>query len=122
MILDALQTLIGGVGLAVGVLLFVIAAIGLLRMPDAYTRLTAVTKSGTLGLCFIFLGILILDPSLSTAVKLILAVALQLITAPVGGFALSRATYRAGVPLPPDLRYDDLSDHQDGPQPGGREN
>lgn len=115
MILELLQTVLGAASLAGGCLLFVVAAIGLIRLPDAYTRLTAVTKSATLGICLLFVGVLVLDPSLSAAIKLLAAIALQLITAPVGGFALSRATYRAGVPLPPNLRYDELSGHPGAP-------
>nr|WP_281366319.1 monovalent cation/H(+) antiporter subunit G [Nesterenkonia sandarakina] len=90
-----------------GLALFVIAAVGLLRFSDAYTRLTAVTKSGTLGICLMLLGTLVLDPSIANLITLGLAILLQLMTAPVGGFALSRATFRSGVPLP-EVQYNEL--------------
>lgn len=114
MILQTAQSLLASLALAAGVALFVVAAVGLIRFPDAYTRLTAVTKSATLGICFILLGVLVIEPSLAAAIKLLLAITLQLVTAPVGGFALSRATYRSGVPLPSALRYDQLHTPQDG--------
>lgn len=106
-ILSTIQTIVGATALGLGLALFVLATVGLLRFPDAYTRLTAVTKSGTLGICLMLLGTVVLDPSVSSLITLGLAVLLQLLTAPVAGFALSRATFRSGVPLP-ELRYDEL--------------
>lgn len=105
-----LQAIAGAVLLVAGIGLFVVAAVGLIRFPDAYTRLTAVTKSGTLGLCLVLLGVLVLEPTVPNVLKLLLAIVLQLLTAPIGGFALSRGTFRSGAPLPKDLQYDELSD------------
>ena len=103
-----LQAAVGGTGIALGVVLFLIAALGLLRFPDPFSRLTAVTKSGTLGICLVLLGVLVLAPTPANLVKVLLAVALQLITSPVAGFALSRASFRADAPLPPGMQYDEL--------------
>lgn len=110
MTLDMLQEIAGGLAIATGVGLFAIAAIGLIRFPDAYSRLTAVTKSGTLGICLVLLGVLVLTPTVANTLKLALAIALQLTTSPVGGFALGRAAFRADSPLPPNMRYDELHD------------
>jgi multicomponent Na+:H+ antiporter subunit G len=104
-----------GYGLVVlGVGLVATAALGLVRFPDAYSRLSAVTKAATLGLCLTLIGVLVLDPSWSNAVKVLLAVALQFVTSPVGGFALGRAAYRSGSPLAPNSSYDELADHLGG--------
>lgn len=108
-----LQSVVGAVLLVVGVALFIVAAVGLLRLPDAFTRLTAVTKAGTLGLVFILFGVLVMEPTVANAIKLILAVVLQLITAPIGGVALSRGSFRSHAPLPKPLQYDQLSEHRD---------
>lgn len=108
-----LQTVAGATLLGVGLALFVVAAIGLIRFPDPYTRLTAVTKSGTLGLVLVLFGVLVMDPSLANAVKLTLAVVLQLLTAPIGGLSLSRGTFRSGAPLPSPLQYDELTGHRE---------
>ncbi|GAB3850065.1 monovalent cation/H(+) antiporter subunit G [Nesterenkonia populi] len=110
--IETLQTLAGAVLLGAGIALFVVAAVGLVRFPDPYTRLTAVTKSGTLGLVLLLCGVLAMDPSLAHAIKLILAVVLQLLTAPIGGLALSRGTFRSGAPLPEPLQYNELSGHR----------
>ena len=107
-----------------GVLLIAVAALGLVRFPDAYSRLSAVTKAGTLGVCLVLLGALVLEPSWPALAKVAVAACLQLATSPVGGFALGRAAYRTGSPLAPSSRYDELGGRTagdaDGPQPGPR--
>ncbi|MBU8859525.1 MULTISPECIES: monovalent cation/H(+) antiporter subunit G [unclassified Micromonospora] len=94
--------LLGGVGLVV------VSAVGLVRLPDAYNRMNAIAKAASLGAVGVLLGVLLLMPSLRTGAVMLLAVGLQLFTAPLGGYALGRAAYRAGTPLAPVTRSDDL--------------
>lgn len=110
-VVELAQSLVGHAALVVGVALFVIAGIGLLRFRDAYSRLAATTKSGTLGVCLVLLGVLVLEPTWSHAVILAVAIALQLATAPVGGFALGRAAFRSDAPMPAGIAYDELHEH-----------
>lgn len=110
--LEAVQAVIGYGLVVLGVGLVAVAALGLIRFHDAYSRLSAVTKAATLGVCLTLLGVLVLDPSVSNAVKVLLAVALQFLTSPVGGFALGRAAYRSGSPLAPESLYDELGGRQ----------
>ena len=94
---------------ASGILLFVVASIGLVRFPDAYSRMSAVTKAATLGVVLVLLGVLVIDPTWHAAVAVLLAVALQLVTSPVGAFALARSAYHTGSPLAPSSQYDELA-------------
>lgn len=55
-----------------GAVFFVTAALGLLRFPDIYSRLHAVTKTDTLGLGLLSLGLALLDPSWRTCLILLL--------------------------------------------------
>lgn len=105
---QTIQAVLGHAALGAGVLLFCIAAVGLLRFTDPYSRLAATTKSGTLGVCLVLLGAVLLEPTWAHAAVLAVAVALQLVTAPVGGFAIARAAYRSDAPRPTGLRYDEL--------------
>lgn len=84
--------------LAGGVLLTLIAAIGLLRLPDPLQRMHSATKAGTLGTTLIVLGTLILvdDVRPSTA---ILTIVFLLFTLPIGAQLLGRASYLSGVKL-----------------------
>lgn len=105
-------TVVGGLLVAAGVLLMLIAGLGLIRFSDAYSRMSAVTKAATLGVVFVLAGVLVLEFTWVNALKLLVAIALQLATAPVGAFAMGRAAYRAGTPLSERTHYDHLADRQ----------
>lgn len=111
---EVAQSVLGHGLVLLGVGLLAVAGLGLLRFPDAYSRLSAVTKAATLGVCFTLLGVLVLEPSWTNAFTVLLAVALQFVTSPVGGFALGRAAYRSGSPLAPSSSYDELAEHLGG--------
>lgn len=100
---------VGGAFVALGVFFMVVSAVGLVRLPDAYSRLSAVTKAATLGVVLIIAGAFVLKPSWTAFITLALAAALQFLTAPVGGFALGRAAYRSKSPLTARTNYDELA-------------
>lgn len=107
-----------GTGLALaGTLLIALAGVGILRLPDVYGRLNAAAKAAGLGIVLVLLGDLVTAASWSTAVKIVLAIVLQLATVPVGSYALGRAAYRSRAPLWHGTRYDELADRSatDGP-------
>lgn len=105
---DLVLDIIGGATIAAGVFLIAVATVGLLRLGDTYLRMNAVTKAASLGVVFVLAGVALLAPSWPAVMKLLLAIALQLITAPVGGFALGRGAYLAGAPLSEATAYDEL--------------
>ena len=84
-----------------GSIMSVISAIGIIRLPDVYTRSHAATKSSTvavlLTLSGAFLYFWIHDGFVS--VRLILGIIFTFITAPVAGHLVCRAAYRSRVPL-----------------------
>lgn len=99
---------IGAVVTLFGAATIAIAGIGLLRLPDIYTRLSAITSAGGLGVSFVVVGALLQTPSVPNTVKVVAAVVLQLATSAVGGMALGRSSYLTGSRLTPATRYDDL--------------
>ncbi|MBA6338331.1 MULTISPECIES: monovalent cation/H(+) antiporter subunit G [unclassified Colwellia] len=66
--------------LSLGCLFFIAGTIGLLRFPDVFCRLHALTKSDNLGVGLITLGLLPQVNSVSMAIKVILVWALLLLT------------------------------------------
>lgn len=89
----------GEVLVLAGCALALLAGIGVVRFSDVFIRMHALNKVSTLGLLLALLGAaLVLDhPNDITA--LLLAAALNLVTAPIGSHLLARATYRAeGIP------------------------
>lgn len=92
------MTILAIILLAGGVLLTLIAAIGLLRLPDPLQRMHSATKAGTLGTIWVVLGALVVvdDVPVSTA---ILTILFLLFTLPIGAQLLGRATYLSGAKL-----------------------
>ncbi|KGR75048.1 monovalent cation/H(+) antiporter subunit G [Ureibacillus sinduriensis] len=82
-----------------GLLFLVVAAIGLIRLPDLYTRAHAASKSSTLGVMCILLGVFFhfwlnenhFNPTI------LLGILFLFITGPVGAHIMSRSSYIAGV-------------------------
>ena len=102
--------IVAGVLRVTGTALIAVAGIGLLRLPDVYNRMNAVAKAASLGLICILSGAWVLTPGTRGAVVVGAAILLQLLTAPVGGFALARAAHRAGVRPAAGTRYDRLAE------------
>ena len=55
-----------------GLLFFIAGSIGLLRLPDLYSRLHALTKADNLGLGLLVFGLLLLSDDLISGLKLLL--------------------------------------------------
>jgi multicomponent Na+:H+ antiporter subunit G len=83
--------------LLAGAAFCLLAAVGLLRMPDVYNRIQAATKASTLGALFILAGVGLLAPGWWA--KLIAIAGFILFTSPVGSSTLARAFHRAEVRL-----------------------
>ena len=92
-----------------GALFVVIASLGLLRLPDLYTRMHASTKPATLGVSFIVAALALDSGELGIAVRAVLIVLFFLATAPVAAHRLGHAAYRAGVPRWSGTVRDDLA-------------
>lgn len=110
---------LGSLVLMLGAAVFALAAaVGLLRFPDAMTRLHAGTKPQILGLILMIAAIALQARSWSTLLLLTPIVVLQLLIAPVSGQILERAAYRTGNFEPSTIAFDDLADseHEVGPQ------
>jgi multicomponent Na+:H+ antiporter subunit G len=102
-ILDALAVLLLGAGL----FFHGVAALGVLRMPDFYTRLHAVSKAETLGVLLTLAAVALwAGPSL-TAVKVIFVALFIFLASPTSAHAIGRAAFRTGqVPWRREPRRD----------------
>lgn len=84
--------LAGGLVLAGGTF-FLAGLVGLLRFPDVYARIHAVTKADTLGLGLVALGTALLQPSLAHGLKVLLIWGLAALASGANGHLLCRAAY-----------------------------
>jgi len=103
--------------LTVGLLLLgssssLLAAIGILRMPDIYTRMQSATKAGTLGVCCLILAVAVHFRTAAAAVEALLIVLFLFATAPIASHLIARAAYVAGAPLWPQTIRDDYRDQR----------
>jgi multicomponent Na+:H+ antiporter subunit G len=76
-----------------------LAAIGVLRMPDVFTRMQASTKASTLGLACLLLGTALQIGEFASFVRVASIGAFVLLTTPVSAHVIARAAYFAGIPL-----------------------
>lgn len=83
----------GSASIIFGVIFSVLGVVGVIRLPDTYTRLHATGKTGTLGIAFLCLGAGVLFPP--SAPKLIVLGLFIFFSAPVASHAIAMAVYRA---------------------------
>lgn len=81
-----------------GGLFCVIGALGLLRMPDAFTRLHAASVIDTLGVGMIIAGLMVQSGWTLTTARLAIVLVLVFFTSPVASHAIARAMRHRDVP------------------------
>ncbi|MGO1509610.1 MAG: cation:proton antiporter [Actinomycetaceae bacterium] len=101
--------LIGNVVVVVGALVFATAALGLVRFPDFYTRVSAVGTAGGIGIILVVVGCVLVAPSWRSAVLAVLVIGLHLATSSVGTMTVARSAYLSGTPLQ-RWGFDELAD------------
>ena len=85
--------------LAAGAFIMITGTVGLLKMPDFYTRIHAAGKCDTLGQILIIFGCMIYEGFTFITIKLLLVSAFYLLAGPAGCHALMKAAYVTGVPV-----------------------
>ena len=95
--------------IGIGSFSLIIGALGVLRLPDVYTRMHAASITDTLGAGTIILGLIIQAGLTLVAGKLFLILIFLFFTSPASSFALAHAALSSGVKpiLNADLREDD---------------
>lgn len=82
-----------------GTFFAVVAALGVIRLPDVYTRMHAASKSSTLGVMMMMLGTFLYFWYMDNYIdaKLFLAIVFIFVTAPVAAHVLSRSAFHSDV-------------------------
>jgi multicomponent Na+:H+ antiporter subunit G len=106
-----MNELISNVLMIVGATFMLLAAVGLLRMPDLFTRLQPATKGTTLGIGCTLLAAAVHFGDSGVAVRALAAIAFFFLTAPVTAHLIGRASYFVGVPLWNGTVIDELRGH-----------
>ncbi|WP_243290473.1 monovalent cation/H(+) antiporter subunit G [Bacillus sp. FJAT-47783] len=111
-----ISKLIIGFLILLGSILSLISSIGILRLPDVYTRNHAASKAATLGIISIMLGVFLYfsihEEHINT--RVILGIIFVLLTSPVAGHLINRAAYYTKTPLWKNTVVDDLKNKEEG--------
>ncbi|WP_238387233.1 monovalent cation/H(+) antiporter subunit G [Sphingobacterium olei] len=83
----------------IGALSIFFAALGILRMPDFYLRLSVTVKASTLGVGLLLLCAAIIFPDISVTTKAIAIIFFLFITSPIAAHMIGRASYFSNTPL-----------------------
>ncbi len=98
-----------------GLFFFGVATLGLIRLPDVYTRLHATTKGDTLGAALILLGMALYGGLGLDTLKLSIIIVFVWLTNPTASHLVGKAAYRTGVrPHGGDFKIIDFRDHTEG--------
>ncbi|WP_235558776.1 monovalent cation/H(+) antiporter subunit G [Nocardioides sp. Leaf285] len=101
---------VGSVLLLAGCALSLIAAIGMVRLPDLLTRMHAATKPQVLGLVLVIAGLALRLREPEALGMLVLVVLFQMATAPVAAHMVGRAAFRGDQVDRERLVVDELSE------------
>ena len=94
-----MNELIADVLMVIGAIFLLLAAVGVLRMPDLFTRLQPATKGTTMRSACTLLAVAVHFGDSSVTTRALATIAFFFLTAPVTAHLVGRASYFVGVPL-----------------------
>jgi multicomponent Na+:H+ antiporter subunit G len=106
--IDALQNYLAAALILVGSTFSLTASVGLLRLPDLYTRMHAASKAGTLGSCSVLLALAVHADDPAISLRALAGVLFFLLTVPISSHLLAKAAHSAGYRLWDGSECDDL--------------
>jgi multicomponent Na+:H+ antiporter subunit G len=89
--------ILGNLIVSAGAFFLLVGSVGLVRLPDFYSRAHATGKSDTLGIILTTLGLIVHEGLTLNSVKLALLLVFVGLTSPTGTHALTRAAFRSGL-------------------------
>lgn len=92
----------------VGALFSLVAAIGLNRLPDLYTRMHAASKAGTVGSGLLLLAVGLHAADVATFGRALAGIIFFILTAPISAHLLARAAHKVGYKLTSVSVRDDM--------------
>ncbi len=97
----------------IGAAFILMAAIGIVRMPDFYLRVSVTTKAATLGIGLILISAAVYFWDGSVTSRVIGIILFLLLTAPVGAHMIGRTSYFIGTKLWEKSLMNELEDQYD---------
>jgi len=94
----SLRDVLSFIFLLAGIFFFLAGTLGVLRFPDVYGRLHALTKADNLGLGLTVIGLMMQAGSWLEVLKLLLIWILVLLASATASFLIARTALRSGIP------------------------
>jgi len=91
------ETVLAGLLLVIGLFFLGLASLGILRLPDLFTRMHAASKAATLGITGALLAAAVCFSSTPVTTKVVLALFFQFLTTPVATHMIALSARRAGI-------------------------
>lgn len=110
--MELLAALVVAFLLVAGALFALVAAIGIVRLPDLYSRMHAASKAGTVGSGLLLLAVGVHSQDLSILARALAGFVFFVLTAPISAHLLARAAHKAGHRLTPPSVRDELTKDQ----------
>ncbi len=92
-----IQIIISILFVCFGIFLMLVGSIGIIRLPDFYSRTHSASKNDSLGIFFVILGLVIYEGFTHSSLKLILVLLFIALSNPIGTHALARAAMKKGL-------------------------
>jgi multicomponent Na+:H+ antiporter subunit G len=101
--------------LILGSCFVLLAALGVVRMPDLFMRMQATTKASTLGIAGILIGVAIESHELEVTARAMLTLVFVFMTTPIAAHMIARAAYHSGARLWKGTLTDEMRQDLDRP-------
>ncbi|WP_307475841.1 monovalent cation/H(+) antiporter subunit G [Cytobacillus purgationiresistens] len=97
----------------IGAFFHIVAALGVIRLPDVYTRNHAASKAATLGVLCILIGTFLYFYFIENHFnsRVLLGILFMFLTAPVAGHLIGRAAYHSGAKMSDHSKQDDYKEY-----------
>lgn len=105
-----IRSIISAVFLIVGFLLMFVSAVGVIRLPDFFSRLHSSSIGETLGIILAGIGMIIYLGVCQTSLKILLIIGALFLVNPVGTHLIGKAAIRAGKKPWKEENHADIND------------
>ncbi|WP_182084942.1 monovalent cation/H(+) antiporter subunit G [Aureimonas sp. ME7] len=108
--MTAVGNLLASVFVILGAMFALVASVGILRLPDFYTRVHAASKAGTIGSALALVALAIVSVQTAEVLRAIAAIVFFFLTAPIAAHLLGKAAYSAGYRMWSGSVLDEMPD------------
>jgi multicomponent Na+:H+ antiporter subunit G len=93
-----------------GSLFMLVAAIGVVKLPDVYMRMHAITKAASLGAILMLTAVFIWHPQWIVGVEALMVILFVIFTAPIGTHMLAKVSHKMDVPIGEGYIMDEMKE------------